>query len=153
VDEAKISEVEDVKPVGYNNIPEDLTDPDTVKPRGWENKDGGKWEVPIMGNPGYKGPWLAERIANPDYTVKWTSLMIANLEYKCNKDMHTVYKGSYTHVRFEIRQVLSSTMYGNLIVTDRVEEAQIIFEETFFEDRDVEKNMLCVTKKILKEGG
>eukprot|EP00957_Ditylum_brightwellii_P157156 11961450-Ditylum_brightwellii.AAC.1 len=57
----------DQKPGGYNNIPEDIPDPDAAKRDDWDDEDDGEWEPPMIDNLDYKGPWKAKQIANPDY--------------------------------------------------------------------------------------
>jgi len=151
VDEAKIDDPEDVKPAGYDDTPEELPDPDAAKPEDWDDEDDGEWEAPMVDNPDYKGPWSAKRIDNPDYKGKWEHPMIANPEYEYNEDMHAVCKGGCTHVGFEIWQVLSGTVFDNIIVTDSLEEAQKFAEETFFKSRDAEKDMFDAAEKTRKE--
>ena len=59
VDDAQMDGLNDQKPDGYSNTPEDIPDPDATKPDDWDDEDNGEWEPPMIDNPDYKGPWKA----------------------------------------------------------------------------------------------
>eukprot|EP00567_Pseudictyota_dubia_P007534 CAMPEP_0197443160 /NCGR_PEP_ID=MMETSP1175-20131217/8983_1 /TAXON_ID=1003142 /ORGANISM="Triceratium dubium, Strain CCMP147" /LENGTH=401 /DNA_ID=CAMNT_0042973757 /DNA_START=56 /DNA_END=1261 /DNA_ORIENTATION=+ len=141
VDEAEIDDPEDVKPEGYDDIPEEIPDPDAEKPEDWDDEDDGEWEPPMVDNPEFKGPWKAKRIPNPDYKGKWEHPIIDNPDYAYDDKMHAVCADGCTHVGFELWQVKTGTLFDDIIVTDSLEEAQKFAEETFFKKKDAEKKM------------
>jgi calreticulin len=121
VDEAQIDDPEDVKPEGYDDIPEEIVDPDAEKPEDWSDEDDGDWEAPTIPNPEYKGPWKAKKIPNPDYKGPWVHPEIENPDYAPDNTLAT-----YTDtgaVTVDVWQVKSGTVFDNILVTDSVEEA------------------------------
>jgi calreticulin len=141
VDDAMLADPEDIKPEGWDDMPEEIPDPDASKPEDWDDEDDGEWEPPMIDNPDYKGVWKPKMIDNPDYKGKWEHPMIPNPEYKDDADMYKVCKDGCTHVGFEIWQVKTGTLFDDIIVTDSVEEAEAFAEETFFKKKDGEKKM------------
>merc|ERR1712038_1922792 len=141
VDTAKIPDPADVKPEGYDDIPEEIPDPDVSMPEDWDEEDDGEWEPPMIDNPDYKGPWKPKMIENPDYKGPWVHPMIPNPDYKYNDKMYAVCPDGCSHVGFELWQVKSGTIFDDIIVTDSLEEAQKFAEETFFKKKDGEKKM------------
>merc|ERR1719253_2034260 len=71
VEDTMMDDPEDVKPEGYDDIPEKIVDPEAEKPEDWDDEDDGEWEAPTIANPEFKGPWVAKRIENPDYKGPW----------------------------------------------------------------------------------
>merc|ERR1712185_275179 len=112
VDTKKIPDPEDVKPDGYDDIPESIPDPDAAKPDDWDDDEEGEWEHPMIPNPEY--------MEDPD------------LYMRC-KDC--------THVGFELWQVKSGTIFDDIIVTDSFKEAKEYAEKTFMKKKGPEKEM------------
>merc|ERR1712176_1490335 len=126
---------ESKKPDDWDDQPEEIPDPDAKKPEDWDEEDDGEWEAPMIGNPDFKG--------------KWEHPMIENPEYKYDENMYKVCKDGCTHVGFEIWQVLTGTLFDDIIVTDSIEEAREYAEKTFFKKKEAEKKMYDV--KIAEE--
>jgi len=141
VDEARIVDPDSKKPDDWDDQPEEIPDPDAKKPEDWDEEDDGEWEAPMIDNPDYKGEWKPKMIDNPDYKGKWEHPMIENPEYKYDENMYKVCKDGCTHVGIEIWQVLTGTLFDDIIVTDSVEEAQEYAKKTFFEKKEGEKKM------------
>merc|ERR1711991_1125656 len=131
---------EDVKPDGYDDIPESIPDPDATKPDDWDDEEDGEWEAPMGDNPDYKGPWKPKMIDNPEYKGEWKHPQIPNPEYIEDPDLYMRCKDC-THVGFELWQVKSGTMFDDIIVTDSLDEAKAFAQETFFAKKDAEAEM------------
>merc|ERR1712150_332800 len=129
------------KPEGYDDIPEEIVDPDATKPDDWDDEDDGEWEPPMIDNPEYKGPWTPTMIDNPDYKGPWVHPQIENPDYEYDEKMYAVCPDGCSHVGFELWQVKSGTIFDDIIVTDSLEEAQKFAQETFFKKKDGEKKM------------
>eukprot|EP00178_Gracilaria_changii_P022073 TRINITY_DN6539_c0_g1_i2.p1 TRINITY_DN6539_c0_g1~~TRINITY_DN6539_c0_g1_i2.p1 ORF type:complete len:383 (-),score=89.61 TRINITY_DN6539_c0_g1_i2:66-1214(-) len=121
VDEAQIADPEDKKPEGWDDIPAEIADPDAAKPEDWDDELDGEWERPMIRNPEYKGEWRPKMIPNPDYKGEWVHPQIDNPEYKYDPNLY-LYETNGA-VGFELWQVKSGTVFGDILVTDNVEEA------------------------------
>ncbi len=121
VDEAEIDDPEDVKPEGYDAIPEFIPDPNAKKPEDWDDDMDGDWEAPSITNPDYKGPWTPKRIPNPLYKGEWEHPLIDNPEYKVDNE---IYAYEFGHVGLDVWQVTSGTILDNILITDDIEEAE-----------------------------
>jgi calreticulin len=122
VDEKQIVDPEDAKPDGWDDIPAQIADPDAEKPDDWDDELDGEWEAPMIDNPEYKGEWTPKMIDNPDYKGEWVHPMIANPDFK---DDDSIYEFSdIGAVGLEIWQVKAGTVFGNVIVTDDIKEAE-----------------------------
>jgi len=141
VNEARIPDPNEVKPDGYDDVPEEIPDPDASKPDDWDDEDDGEWEPPMIDNPDYKGPWTPTMIDNPEYKGPWTHPKIPNPDYVYDDKMYAVCPDGCSHVGFEIWQVKSGTIFDDIIITDSLEEAQKFAEDTFFAKKDGEKAM------------
>jgi calreticulin len=141
VDTAKIADPADIKPEGWDAIPAEIADPDATKPDDWDDEDDGEWEPPMLDNPEYKGEWKAKMIENPEYKGPWEHPMIPNPDFKPDDDMYKVCKDGCTHVGFELWQVMTGSLFDDIIVTDSVEEAEAFAQETFFKKKEGEKKM------------
>jgi calreticulin len=133
VDEKKIPDPEEKKPEGYDDVPEQIPDPDASKPEDWDDEDDGEWEAPMIDNPEYKGEWKPTMIDNPDYKGEWEHPQVANPDYEEDDKLYAVCgKGEgCSMVGFELWQVKAGTIFDNIIVTDDIEEANALREETF----------------------
>merc|ERR1712187_201729 len=129
VDETKIPDPKDIKPEGYDDIPETITDPEAEQPEDWDVEEDGEWEAPQISNPEYKGEWKQKQIDNPAYKGEWVHPMVANPAFK---EDDTVYHrcNPCTAIGFELWQVKAGTLFDDIIVTDSVEEAKAFAEET-----------------------
>jgi calreticulin len=140
VDEPKIADPEDIKPEGYDDIPREIPDPDATKPDDWDDEEDGEWEPPLVDNPEYMGEWKPKMIDNPDYKGPWEHPLIPNPEYFEDPKLHKRCD-KCKFVGFELWQVLSGTLFDDIIVTDSLEEAQAFAKETFWVKSEQEKSM------------
>ncbi|KAI8970100.1 Calreticulin family-domain-containing protein [Mycotypha africana] len=127
VDEAEIVDETDVKPEGYDDIPEYIPDPDAKKPEDWDDDMDGEWEAPSIANPEYKGPWTPRMIPNPAYKGEWVHPEIDNPEYKVDND---IYAYEFGNVGIDVWQVKSGTIFDNILITDDIKEAEKLQAET-----------------------
>lgn len=127
-DRARIDDVEDVKPEGWDEIPEFLDDPDAVKPDDWDDEMDGDWEAPKIANPEYKGEWHPRTIENPNYQGKWIHPEIANPEYVEDDSIYAF--DSFGYVGIDIWQVKSGSVFDNIFISDSVDEAKAFYEAT-----------------------
>jgi len=107
VNERTIADPADVKPEGYDDIPESIPDPDATKPDDWDDELDGEWERPTIANPEFKGEWVHPMVPNPDFVDR--------------DDLYLFEDNAF--VGFELWQVKSGTIFDNIIVTDDVAEA------------------------------
>jgi len=140
VDQAKLDDPEDVKPEDWDKA-EHTADPDATKPEDWDDEMDGEWEPPMIDNPEYKGEWKPRQIDNPDYKGPWVHPEIANPEYNADdaKDI-----GKYEDnckLGFDLWQVKSGTIFDNILITDDVEHAKKVGEETWGVTKEAEKKM------------
>jgi len=140
VDAKKIPDPEDKKPEGFDDIPAEIPDPDAKKPDDWDDDEDGDWEPPTINNPEYKGEWKPRMIDNPEYKGEWKHPEIPNPDYVDDKELH-VRCNECTHIGFELWQVLSGTVFDDIIVTDSLEEAKKHAEKTFLKKKGPEKEM------------
>merc|ERR1739842_237180 len=83
--------------------------------------EDGDWEAPMKDNPAYKGDWNGKRISNPAYKGFWEAKKIANPEYE---DDDSIYKyEDFGFIGFDLWQVVGSTIFDNVIITDDKAEA------------------------------
>jgi len=139
-DRAKIDDPEDSKPEDWDQ-PEHIADPDATKPEDWDDEMDGEWEPPMIDNPEYKGEWKPRQIDNPEYKGKWVHPEIDNPEYDAEEGKKL---GKYDEIckfGFDLWQVKSGTIFDNILITDDVEEAKKIGEETWGQTKDAEKKM------------
>jgi calreticulin len=116
VDARMIDDPEDVKPEGYDDIPQNVVDPDAEQPEDWDTELDGEWEAPVISNPEYKGPWRVKRIENPDYIGEWIHPQIPNPDYYHDDSIYAF--NSHAFLGIEIWQVKSGTIFDNFLVTD-----------------------------------
>jgi len=127
VDERFIDDPEDVKPEGYDDIPQQIPDPDAELPEDWDTELDGEWEAPMIDNPEYKGPWRPKKIDNPAYKGEWVHPKIPNPDYYSDDNIYSF--DSHAFLGIEIWQVKAGTIFDNFLVTDDVELAQKRAEE------------------------
>jgi hypothetical protein len=111
-----------------------------------------QWEPPSIANPAYKGPWKAPMIDNPDYKGAWVHPMIPNPAYKEDATLpaRCVDCGM---VGFELWQVKAGTVFDDILVTDSLDEAKAVAQETFFKKKDGEAAMSVCTRALQDGGG
>merc|ERR1712012_1379114 len=139
-DRAKIDDPEDSKPEDWDQ-PEHVADPDATKPEDWDDEMDGEWEPPMIDNPDYKGEWKPRQIDNPDYKGKWVHPEIDNPEYNADDAKDIAKFDEVCKIGFDLWQVKSGTIFDNILITDDVEEAKKIGEETWGVTKDAEKKM------------
>merc|ERR1712018_972271 len=137
---AKIDDAEDTKPEDYDQ-PEHIADPDATKPEDWDDEMDGEWEPPMINNPDYKGEWKPRQIDNPDYKGKWVHPEIDNPEYNADEAKDLGKFDEVCKIGFDLWQVKSGTIFDNILITDDVEEAKKIGEETWGQTKDAKKKM------------
>lgn len=121
VDESEIDDPEDVKPEGYDDIPEFIPDPNAKKPEDWDDDMDGDWEALSISNPDYKGPWTPKKIPNPLYKGEWEHPLIDNPDYKVDNE---IYAYEFGNIGLDVWQVKSGTIFDNILITDDLEEAE-----------------------------
>jgi calreticulin len=121
-DQKFITDPDDVKPEGYDDIPKEISDPDASKPEDWDDELDGEWEAPKIPNPEYKGEWRPRQIENPKYQGEWVHPQIDNPEYAPNDKLYSY--SDIGAVGLEIWQVKSGSIFDNILITDSVETAE-----------------------------
>jgi calreticulin len=139
-DRAKIDDPEDVKPEDWEQ-PEHIADPDATKPGDWDDEMDGEWEPPMIDNPDYKGEWKPQQKDNPEYKGKWVHPEVENPEYNADEAASIAKYDEVCKLGFDLWQVKSGTIFDNVLITDDVEEAKRIGDETWGETKDAEKKM------------
>jgi len=137
---AKIDDPEDSKPEDWEQ-PEHIADPDATKPEDWDDEMDGEWEPPMIDNPDYKGEWKPRQIDNPDYKGKWVHPEIDNPEYNAEDAKEVAKFDEVCKIGFDLWQVKSGTIFDNILITDDVDEAKKIGDETWGVTKDAEKKM------------
>jgi len=137
-DRATIADPEDTKPEDFDK-PEHIPDPDATKPDDWDDEMDGEWEPPMIDNPDYQGEWKPKQIDNPDYKGPWIHPEIDNPEYTPDSKLYR--KENVCIVGLDLWQVKSGTIFDNFLVSDDIEEAKKIGEETWGVTKDAEKKM------------
>lgn len=137
-DRATIPDPDDTKPEEWDQ-PEHIADPDATKPEDWDDEMDGEWEPPMIDNPDYKGEWKPKQIDNPDYKGAWIHPMVANPEYAVDDSLYK--KDEICVVGLDLWQVKSGTIFDNFLITDDIEEAKKIGDETWGAIKDGEKKM------------
>jgi calreticulin len=127
VDAMLMDDPEDVKPEGYDDIPETIPEEGAEQPEDWDTEEDGEWEPPMMPNPEYKGPWVPKQIENPDYKGDWEHPQIANPDYVHDDAVYDVCAKGCGYVGFELWQVEAGTIFDNILVTDSIEEAEAAY--------------------------
>jgi calreticulin len=135
----EIDDPEDVKPAGWDDIPQTITDPEAKKPEDWDDEDDGEWEAPEIPNPDFKGEWTAKRIKNPAYKGIWEAPDIDNPEYFTDDKLYLFPESAF--VGFELWQVKSGSIFDNILVTDDVDYAKQFAEDTWGKSKVAEKEM------------
>merc|ERR1712226_1068079 len=113
----KIDDPEDSKPEDWEK-PETIPDPDATKPEDWDDEMDGEWEPPMGVNP---------EIDNPEYDAADEAKL-----------------GVYDDIGvigLDLWQVKSGTIFDNFLITDDVEHAKKVGEETWGVTKDAEKKM------------
>merc|ERR1712118_84139 len=128
---------DDVKPEGYDDIPEKIADPTATKPEDWDDEDDGVWEAPLISNPDYLGPWSPKIMKNPAYKGPWVHPEISNPEYTPDETLYV--HPNLKYVGFELWQVKSGTIFDNILVTDDIEYARKFAEDTTLKMMKIEK--------------
>uniref|UniRef100_A0A1B6CLW3 Calreticulin n=1 Tax=Clastoptera arizonana TaxID=38151 RepID=A0A1B6CLW3_9HEMI len=140
-DKATIDDPEDKKPEDWDK-PEHIPDPDATKPEDWDDEMDGEWEAPMIDNPEHKGVWRAKQIDNPKYKGPWIHPEIDNPDYKPDKELYL--RKEISGVGFDLWQVKSGTIFGNVLITDEPEVAKKFGD-------DVWKQMFAGEKKMKDE--
>merc|ERR1712158_160088 len=121
--------------------PKMIKDPEAKKPEDWDDEMDGEWEPPMIDNPDYKGEWKPRQIDNPDYKGKWVHPEIDNPEYNADDAKALGKFDEVCKIGFDLWQVKSGTIFDNILITDDVDEAKKIGDETWGVTKDAEKKM------------
>merc|ERR1712216_150047 len=148
-DRARVPDETDVKPEGWDDIPETISDAEAKKPEDWDDEDDGEWEPPQVPNPEFKGAWRQKTVENPAYKGAWSAPMIPNPKYVADDALYL--QKDLRYVGFELWQVKSGSIFDNVLVTDDVEYARAFAEKTWGASRDAEKAMFDAAKKKQQE--
>merc|ERR1711992_17442 len=87
----------------------------------------GEWEPPMIDNPDYKGKWVHPEIENPEYNAD-DAKDLGKFDEVCK-------------IGFDLWQVKSGTIFDNILITDDIDEAKKIGDETWGVTKDAEKKM------------
>lgn len=137
-DRSTIPDPDDTKPEDWDQ-PEHIPDPDATKPEDWDDEMDGEWEPPMIDNPDYKGEWKPKQIDNPDYKGPWIHPEVDNPEYTADPELYKY--DEICIVGLDLWQVKSGTIFDNFLITDDIEEAKRIGEETWGATKDAAKKM------------
>jgi len=121
-DQKFITDPDDKKPEGYDDIPKEIVDPEAAKPEDWDVELDGEWEAPKVPNPEYKGEWRPKQIENPKYQGEWVHPQIDNPEYAPHPTLYSF--KNIGAVGLEIWQVKSGTIFDNILITDDLSVAE-----------------------------
>jgi len=127
VDNAMIDDPNDVKPEGYDDIPEYIPDPEAVQPSDWDQELDGEYEPPMINNPEYKGAWSPKQIPNPDYKGPWEHPEISNPDYVEDDKLYKY--DEICSVGIDVWQVKAGTIFDNILIGDDEAEADVIQNE------------------------
>ncbi|XVF16959.1 hypothetical protein REPUB_Repub10bG0075700 [Reevesia pubescens] len=116
---------------GNDDIPKEIPDPDAKK----------IGMMKMMNRHLQQFPTLSTRVhgiqRSPNYKGKWKVPMIDNPDFKDDPDLYVFPKLKY--VGIELWQVKSGTLFDNVLVTDDVEHAKKLAEDTWGKQKDAEK--------------
>ncbi len=135
VDQKKIPDPSDVKPEGYDDVPEKIVDPEAKKPEDWDDNEDGTWEPPMIDNPAFKGEWKQKMMDNPAYKGEWKAKTIANKDFKENVSTFD----DIGVVGFELWVVNSGSIFDNIYIGDSFKEAEELAAKTFLKAQEPEK--------------
>lgn len=136
----KIDDVNDKKPEDWDK-PQHIPDPEAKKPEDWDDEMDGEWEPPMIDNPDYKGDWKPKQIDNPDYKGMWVHPEIDNPEHDASKEAELGVYSDFGALGIDVWQVKSGTIFDNFLITEDVDYAKKVGEETFGATKDPEKKM------------
>lgn len=137
-DNATIDDPDDKKPDDWDK-PEHIPDPDATKPEDWDDEMDGEWEAPLIDNTEYKGEWHPKQIPNPNYKGVWVQAEIDNPAYKPDTNLYL--RDEICSIGFDLWQVKSGTIFGNVLITDDPELARKTGEEVWKPMFEGEKKM------------
>ncbi|XP_071537066.1 calreticulin [Panulirus ornatus] len=137
-DRATIPDPDDTKPEDWDQ-PEHIPDPDATKPEDWDDEMDGEWEPPMIDNPDYKGEWKPKQIDNPDYKGQWIHPEIDNPEYTPDPELYKY--DEICAVGLDLWQVKSGTIFDNFLISNDIEEAKKVGQDTWGATKDAAKKM------------
>merc|ERR1712045_674946 len=98
-----------------------------TKPEDWDDEMDGEWKPRQIDNPEYKGKWVHPEIDNPEYNPE-DAKTLGKYDELCK-------------IGFDLWQVKAGTIFDNVLITDDIEEAKKIGDETWGATKDPEKAM------------
>merc|ERR1712193_177005 len=87
------------------------------------------------------GEWKPRQIDNPEYEGKWVHPEIDNPEYNADDAKDLGKFDEVCKIGFDLWQVKSGTIFDNILITDDIDEAKKIGDETWGVTKDAEKKM------------
>jgi len=151
VDNAMIDDPNDVKPEGYDDIPEYIPDPEAVQPSDWDQELDGEYEPPMINNPEYKGAWSPKQIPNPDYKGPWEHPEISNPDYVEDDKLYKY--DEICSVGIDVWQVKAGTIFDNILIGDDEAEADVIQNEILErikEEKRMKRKQVKLRKRLKK---
>ena len=152
VDQAKIDDPTDAKPDDWD-VPEYVEDTEAKKPADWDDEMDGTWERPQIKNVAFKGEWKPKQIDNPAYKGVWEPPEVDNPKYIPDPNLYM--RGEICAVGIDIWQVKAGTIFDNIMITDREEEAVAAQKEILkrMKKEKIMKEKLDMTlEKVCSEG-
>ncbi|XP_014243004.1 calreticulin [Cimex lectularius] len=153
-DNPTIDDPTDSKPEDWDK-PATIPDPEANKPEDWDTEMDGEWEPPQIDNPEFKGEWKPKQIDNPNYKGPWIHPEIENPEYSPDNELYV--RKELCSVGFDLWQVKSGTVFGNLLITDDVElakkEAEVVKEMMAGEEKMKTAQENEAKEKDMEEAG
>ncbi|KAI5078620.1 hypothetical protein GOP47_0006291 [Adiantum capillus-veneris] len=136
------------KPEGYDLILREIPDPNAKKPVDWDDEIDGEWKGPKIRNPEYKGPWKGKRVKNPKYKGKWRIPWIDNPDFVDDPDLYVFQPIKYFGI--EVWQVKAGSVFDNVLICDDPEYARQVAQETWGQNKEVEKESYAEAQKIIQ---
>merc|ERR1712086_363042 len=89
----------------------------------------GKWPVPTINNPKYKGKWSAPKIDNPAYKGVWKPRQIANPDFV--EDTLPCILPNINSVGIDIWTMQAGILFDNFVISTDVAKVAAFTEETW----------------------
>lgn len=143
--------------------PDEVDDPEAVKPEDWDDEEDGEWEPPKVSNPkcdeapgcgewkrpftknpAYKGKWKAPMIDNPTYQGVWAPQQIDNPEYF---ELEKPNLEAIAAIGIEIWTMQDGILFDNILVAHGEDVAQEYRKTTWEPKYLIEKEKEAAEEK------
>lgn len=160
-----------VKPESWlEDEPLTIPDPEAIKPSEWDDEEDGewlapkipnpkcsqegvegcgKWNVPMISNPNYKGKWSAPFIGNPAWKGDWEPRKIQNPKFF--EDLNPSNFNPIAGIGFELWTMDEDILFDNIYVGHDPQEAKQFSEETFSIKKTIEEGVEKVENEKTKK--